>query len=111
MTLLETLTENTQDLKKEYLEQTKTWADSYFDQKIKVLNWTEVAWCKYFNLIPRLANDHSVPPVVYDPKLKIEQGKFWSLPRGFYNTKSSREMSNMQNTASSMKRKGKDQFI
>lgn len=111
MTLLQALTQNTQDLKKEYLEQTKKWADANFDSEIKVLKWNEVQWCKYFRLTPRLANDHSNPPVVYDPKLKIEEGKFWSLPIGFYNTRDSRKMDNMKNVARYMERKGKDQYI
>lgn len=47
MTLLETLTQNTQDLKKEYLEQTEKWAGEEFDRLIQVLKWNEVRWCKY----------------------------------------------------------------
>lgn len=98
MTLLETLTQNTQDLKKEYLEQTEKWASEEFDRLIQVLKWNEARWCKYFNLTPRKANEGT-------------SMEFLAMPSNFYNTKDARKMDSMKTQAARMKRMGKDEFI
>lgn len=111
MTLLQALTQNTQDLKKEYIEQTKKWAGNHFDFIVDKLSWNEVKWCEYFRLTPRLANYRGTEEIVYDPKRKLEHMQFWTMPENFYNTRQAREKDRMQSEARSAERKGKDQYI
>lgn len=85
MTLLQALTQNTQDLKAEYIEQTKKWANDHFDFIVDKLSWNEVKWCKYFGLTPGLANYRGAEEIVYDPKRKLEHMQFWTMPKNFYN--------------------------
>lgn len=110
-TLIETLTENTQDLKAEYLANTKTWATNRFESLSQQLSWNEVKWCEYFGLSPRLANYHGKDIIAYDPNYKLTGMQFWALPKNFYNTKQSREMDSMLNRARQAKRLGLEDFI
>lgn len=98
MTLLETLTQNTQDLKKEYLEQTEKWAGEEFDRLIQVLKWNEVRWCKYFGLTPRKCNEGTGMA-------------FLGMPDNFYNTRNARKMDSMKTKANRLHKMGKDEFI
>ena len=51
--LIASLLENTQDLKTAYLNKTKEWAESAFENYLIKYTWSIIDWCKYFNLEPR----------------------------------------------------------
>jgi len=64
-------------------------------EKIK---WTEIKWCKYFGLTPRIANQGS-------------SCEFLSFPNGFYNTKDSKEYLNIKHEIQYLYRIGKNNYI
>lgn len=90
MTLLETLIENTQDLKAEFLVKTERWAIKHFENSERIMSMNGAQWCKYFGLTP-------------------EHGR--ELPSGFYNTKNARTQDNMKNTASRIIKLGLEKYI
>lgn len=109
-TLIEALTESTQDLKVKYIAQVKQWAKDQFKRDLECLNWNEIKWCEYFNLTPRLAN-YRGEPITYDPKRKLVGSEFWTLPDGFYNTKNYSKMDRMRNAARNAERVGVDVYV
>jgi hypothetical protein len=96
--LIENLKNQTESLRIQYLEKTKDWADKYFDRMLEKLNWTEVKWCEYFGLTPRMAN-------------KGFDGEFLSFPDGFYRTKESKEYRNLKHEIDYLFKCGKTNFI
>jgi len=110
-TLFQALEENTQDLKAEYISNTKIWAKDRFESLIKKLTWNEVRWCQYFGLTPRLSNYHGTEVIAYDPNRKLTGMQFWSFPNNFYNTRDARTLDSLKNEARSAKRVGEDAFI
>lgn len=110
-TLLEALTENTQDLKAEYISNTKIWATDRFNSLLEKLSWNEVQWCEYFGLTPRLCNYHGTEVIPYDPNRKLTGMQFWSLPSNFYNSRDARRQDSMKNEARQAKRLGLGDFV
>lgn len=98
MNLIETITERTQDLRATYIEQTEVWAKEHFATQTKVNKMTDVDWCKYFNLEPRLANEGT-------------SSEFIALPKGFYNTRDARTMSNMETQARRIVKLGLEGYV
>lgn len=96
--LMQVLREKTQDLRVKYINQTESWASSRFDSAIKVLGWSEVGWCEFFGLVPRIAN-------------KGTSCEFKAMPENFYNTRNARIMDSMKSEARRLERMGKAEFI
>jgi hypothetical protein len=99
ISLIDNLKNQTDSLRIQYLEKTKDWADRYFDNMVEKRKWTESKWCKYFGLTPRIANQGHV------------SCEFLSFPNGFYNTKESKEYSNIKHEIEYLHRIGKNSYI
>src|SRR6478736_5009794 len=97
-TLVESLTQETQDLKADYLKQVAEWADARFESIVKIKGWGGIEWCKYFNLEPRIVNAG-------------KSTEFLGMPDGFYNTKNHAVQHRMVNEANRVSRKGRVLFI
>jgi hypothetical protein len=82
--LLNTLFEQTVDLKNEFLSKTLTWAENYYNTLLVRKSWSELQWCEYFGLEPRLAN----------PNTSME---FLTFPSGFHNTSNAKRYKNLKN--------------
>lgn len=102
-TLLETLTENTQDLKKEYFEMTRKFANERFDVMVERNTWTVAQWAKYLGVKTDIANKHLMD---INPKMCFE-----TFERGFYNTKKAREYDARKNEARRIVEKGRQAEI
>jgi len=102
--LIEKLTKETQDLKKNYIEQTEKWAESQFDQVVKRVDWSEAEWCKFLGIGPELRKLNSHVNMPGD----VETLRF---PSGFYNTRNSKTYRNALDFARGLKYNGKENFI
>lgn len=96
--LIKTLTEETQELKSQYLEKTKNWAINFYNLCIERNNFQEEDWCKYFNIEPRMANVGT-------------SSQFLSFPKGFYNTKNSMVLNKMKNEIFSICNLGLEKYL
>ena len=92
-TLIQTLTEQTQSLKEQYVTKCIEWAKKDFERAEQVLSRTTEQWCEYFGITP-VQKTH-FPGKVY-----------FSMPTGFYNTKESKTMANLVISARSITSKG-----
>lgn len=99
ISLIDNLKNQTDSLRIQYLEKTKDWADKYFDRMLEKRNWTEVKWCGYFGLTPKMANKG------------IVGCEFLSFPDGFYNTKDSKEYRNLKHEIEYLCKIGKNKYI
>jgi hypothetical protein len=99
ISLIENLKSQTESLRIQYLEKTRDWADKYFDRMVEKRNWTEVKWCKYFGLTPKIANQG------------IIGCEFLSFPEGFYSTKESKEYRNLKHEIEYLYKCGKNNYI
>ena len=98
--LINILKSETQVLREKYIAETIVWANDYFVKSQKKLNWSDVAWCKYFNLTPRVANAGRGADI-----------EFLTFPDGFYNTKDSVIYDRMKREAISLKKMGVEEFV
>jgi len=96
--LINILKKETETLKVQYVAKTKEWAKDQFDAIVVKLKWSELQWCDYFGLTPE----------VYNQGTSLE---FKSFPRGFYNTKQSREYSNFKDKAAKIKKMGVEEYM
>lgn len=110
--LKQALIEETQDLKERFLQQTQEWAEARFAFLMKASKFKELDWCKYFGLTAELANYRGTDgPIAYDPKRKLEGSQFWSMPRGFYNTKTASEQWRLESEFKSALRRKKEGYL
>lgn len=84
--LFKKLESATESFKQEYVDKIKTWATDYYEVLIKRAEWTEIDWCKYFNVEP-------------EPQNEGTHMEFMSFPKGFYRTKQYREYKREQGKA------------
>jgi hypothetical protein len=96
--LINILKTETETLKVQYIAKTKEWARDQFDSIMERSGWTNLQWCKYFGLTPEVYN-------------KGMMSEYESFPRGFYNTKQSREYSNFKDKAYKIKNIGVEGFM
>lgn len=95
--LIDKLTEHNQDLRVEYVEQTKKWADTFHALAVERSMWTTKQWCEYLNLTPRIIE---------------KRGKTQYLfPKNFFNTADSKEHYKLTNEYSRVSRMEKDEYI
>jgi hypothetical protein len=96
--LINILKTETETLKVQYIAKTKEWARDQFDSIMERSGWTSLQWCNYFGLTPEVYN-------------KGMMSEYKSFPRGFYNTKQSREYSNFKDKAYKIKNIGVEGFM
>lgn len=82
--LTEILKNETESLRVQYISKTREWATNYYEVLLKRKSWKESDWCDYFG----------IQPMVCNPGSRME---FLGFPKGFYNTRDSRDFSNMRN--------------
>jgi hypothetical protein len=76
--LIQILKSETESLRVQYLEKTKEWAEKHFAVVVSRAKWSDLDWCQFMGQTPETYN-------------KGSRMEFQSFPRGFYNTKASRE--------------------
>jgi hypothetical protein len=96
--LADMLRGQTQSLKIQFIKKSAEYAKVEYDRQVKMANWKEVDWCKYYGLEPRMVNEG-------------RPGEFLSFPKGFFNTKKSVTYDRERSKAVQIKRMGKDEFI
>jgi hypothetical protein len=96
--LINILKKETETLKVQYIDKTKEWAIDQFDAIMVRSGWDNLQWCKFFGLTQEVYN-------------KGILSEFKSFPKGFYNTKQSREYSRLQDQVSKVKKMGVEGFI
>ena len=87
--LITSLFQNTQDLKLTYLDKTKEWAKSEFNQIFTQYSWTINDWCKYFNI-------------------ETVDNKF---PKNFYNTSKAKIYDTLKTQITTVIKMGQDAYI
>lgn len=96
--LIQILTEQTQELKIEYVQKTKEWAEKNYAYCSKILKRTSQEWCDHFNIKSKIHN----------PGTSIE---FVGFPTDFYNTSAAYTMSKEKKKASAVVRQGYDFYL
>lgn len=81
--LLEQLTEQTQDLKKQYVSQCETWAINNFSRLQERLTWKDADWCKLMGITP-------------EERKNFKNEVYYTFPSGFYNTRNARTLDNLK---------------
>ena len=97
--LINILKIETQSLKEQYIQKTKEWAERHFNHISPRQKWNEIQWCEYFGLTPEVANKG---------KGSME---FLSFPKGFYNSRQSREYRRLRDEAIKLINMGKEKYI
>ena len=97
--LINILKTETQSLKDQYIQKTKQWAERHFNHVTPRHRWSAIQWCEHFGLTPEVANKG---------KGSME---FLTFPRGFYNTKQSREHSRLRDEAIKLINMGLEKYI
>lgn len=87
--LIASLFNNTQDLRLIYLDKTKEWAKSAFNQILIQYNWSINDWCKYFNI-------------------EAVDNKF---PKNFYNTNKAKIYDTLKTQITTVVKMGQDVYI
>lgn len=95
--LIETLRTETQSLKNQYFEMTKSWASRYFNDVMRKKTWKEKEWCEYLGLTPKVIN-------------KGMSCEFLGLPDGFFNTKESKTYERYRKEMRSLSNMGLERF-
>lgn len=96
--LVQMLFEQTQELKQEFLDKSKSYAIINYDRSVERKNWKEADWCKYFGLEPRKVNEGT-------------SMEFLSFPQGFHNTKTARTYKAMKDEVYYVTRVTKEEYI
>jgi hypothetical protein len=96
--LINILTKETETLKVQYIVKTKEWARDQFDSIMEKSNWTNLQWCNYFGLTQEIYNEG-------------RPSEFKSFPKGFYNSKQSREYSNLKDKLRKIIQIGVEEFM
>ena len=81
--LINILKKETETLKVQYIAKTKEWAKDQFDAIMVRSDWDNLQWCNFFGLTQDVYNEG-------------RPSEFKSFPRGFYNSKQSREYNNFK---------------
>lgn len=95
--LVNILKEETESLKNQFLESTEKWAKNQYKILEDRNNFTNVQWCEVLGI---------------EPELRMVGGKeILSFPKNFYNTKDSKTLHNLQNTAQKATQLGEDKYV
>ncbi len=97
-TLVNILKEETKSLKIQFLEKTREYSINYYNKIQERKNWYEVEWCKFFGITPEIKN----------PNTRME---YLGYPKGFHNTKNSRDLNRFRNEISRISRMSLDEYI
>jgi hypothetical protein len=97
-TLIEQLTEQTQDLKEQFVNQTKEWAENNFATVAARLKWKDIDWCKYMGITPEVKNAGT-------------SMQFYGFPKGFYNTKDARVLDRLKTEVSRLNSLGLEKYV
>lgn len=96
--LIKILKKETETLKIQYIAKTKEWARDRFDVIMARSGWDNLQWCNFFGLTQEVYNKGGL-------------SEFRSFPKGFYNTKQSREYARLQDQVSKVKKMGVEEFM
>jgi hypothetical protein len=96
--LINILKKETETLKVQYITKTKEWARDQFDAIMVRSGWDNLQWCNFFGLTQEVYNEGRL-------------SEYKSFPRGFYNSKQSREYSRLQDQVSKVKKMGIEGFV
>jgi hypothetical protein len=96
--LINILKKETETLKVQYITKTKEWARDQFDDIMVRSGWDNLQWCNFFGLTQEVYNEGRL-------------SEYKSFPRGFYNSKQSREYSRLQDQVSKVKKMGIEGFV
>lgn len=97
--MLETiLREETKTLKTQYIEKSLEWAKNHFNICKERRNWSEVEWCRYFNIEPEVRNKGLV-------------SEFLGFPKGFYGTSHARIQVRIQSEGRRVLSLGLEKFL
>lgn len=103
MTLINTLTQETQGLKADFLAKTENYCNVYFDECLKRYHFNDQNWCELLGVTPEIRQTTNICGV------KIGDDKI-CFPKGFFNTEASRRYSRLRNEAFSIKAQGLEVF-
>lgn len=96
--LIEQLTEQTQDLKDQYLIQTEIWAKNNYNRLQERLSWKELDWCKLMGITP-------------EAKKNFKNEEYFTFPSNFYNTRDARTLDNLKNEVRRVTCFGLEEYI
>jgi hypothetical protein len=96
--LIEILLKETASLKSQYLEMTQQWSEIEFARVQKMREYKTADWCAHFGIEARVEIDK------YTNKERV------SFPKGFYNTKRSVTLQNLQTKVYSITNKGLQKY-
>jgi ribosome-binding ATPase YchF (GTP1/OBG family) len=96
--LIEILRKETESLRVQYLQMTEESARNLFEQCEKRSKWKEIDWCEFLGLKPEVKN----------PNTQIQ---FFGFPKGFYNTRASRDLHKNQTEIRIILNQGLEKFI
>lgn len=97
-TLIEQLQEQTQDLKEQYVDFTRIWAEQNYNRISERLNWKDADWCKLLGITPEVRKD-------------FQNVEFLTFPIGFYNTKGARVLNRLKSEVSTITTFGLEEYV
>lgn len=96
--LIQSIKNETQQLKLDYMNKTVEWANSDFDRYFERSRWSTEDWCKFLGIVP-------------DKRVMGDGKEHVAFPKNFYNTSKSKELYREQQTISSVLRVGKNSYV
>ena len=102
MTLIQTLTQETQGLKADFLAKTKIYCNEYYEVCLKRYHFNEQDWCKVLGITPEVKQRKN-----YNNGSVTESIQF---PTNFFNTKESKTYRRLKDQAFSIKYLGLENF-
>lgn len=106
--LINILKTETQSLKEQYIQKTKEWAERHFNHVTPRYKWNTIQWCEHFGLTPEVVLNTYITSNSNKGKGSTE---FLTFPRGFYNTKQSREHGRLRDEAIKLINMGVEKYI
>lgn len=103
MTLINTLTQETQGLKADFLAKTENYCNVYFDECLKRYNFNEQNWCELLGVTPETKQLTNICGV------KINEYKT-GFPKGFFNTKASKTYRRLWNEVLTIRYLGLEKY-
>jgi hypothetical protein len=103
MTLIDTLTQETQGLKADFLTKTESYCNVYFDECLKRYSWSEQNWCELLGVTPETRQTKNICGTT------IGEDKI-CFPKGFFNTKASKTYRRLWNEVLTIKYLGLENF-
>lgn len=97
-TLIETLKNETKDLKISYLQKVEEWSKKNFDIMCERRRYDSEDWCRVLGVQPEVKNQGT-------------SSEFIGFPKGFFNTRLSRTYDRMKTEASRISSKGLESYV